>query len=202
MKNNFIENCYKSIEENSYISFTVQEFSLLNESAILEILNVFSGKYMFRLPENEIQFFEWLKQNDLAVWNDIWCDDIAAPYLVSIDLLPVVLNLDGRGFPICDLQTVDNYYFTIDNMVDNESKIIIEASQNLFRNKKKLTPTQMLALEISIAPIDIWHFAYKHKIALETAKEAVDLLVADNALVHLKEAEYIAPFVNFEGVVS
>jgi len=198
MKNNFIENCYKSLEKYNYIYFTNEEFDSLNEDTVNEILNEFSGRFLFRLPEAEIKFFEWLKENDLAVWNDIWSDEISEPYLVSVNLLPVIMNLDGRGFPICDLQTVDNYYFSMDNMVDNESKILIEASQDLFRNNKSLSPAQMLALEISLDPIDIWHFAYKHKIDLEVAKEAVHSLVADYALVHLKEAEYIAPFVNFD----
>jgi len=196
-KNNFIEICYKSLKKYNYIYFTDREFSSLVEDTVNEILNEFSGKCMLRLPEEEIIFFEWLKENDFAVWNDIWNDEISETYLVSIDLLPVIMNLDGRGFPICDLQTVDNYYFSINNMVDKESKILIEASQELFKNNKSLTPAQMLALEISLEPIDIWHFAYKHKIKLEVAKEAVNLLVADNALVHLKEAEYITTFVNF-----
>jgi len=196
-KNNFIEICYQRLKENKYIHFTVEEFDLLDKNIISEILNEFSGKFLFRLPETEITFFEWLKENDFEVWNDIWNDGIAENYIVSIDLLPVIMNLDGRGFPICDLQTVDNYYFSIENMADKESKILIEASQELFKNNKSLTVSQLLALEISLAPIDIWHFAYRHKINLKTAKEAVQLLVADEVLVHLKEAEYISPFINF-----
>ena len=201
MAKNIIEICYNLLKKYNYIYFTDEEFSLLNDDAIEAILNEFSGKCMLRLHVTEIKFFEWLKQNDLAVWNDIWLNDnnelAEEPYLVSIDLLPVIMNLDGRGFPICDLQTTDNYYFTLNNMVDRESKILIAASQELFRSNKSLTPAQMLALEISLDPIDIWHFAYKHRIELDIAKSAVHSLVADNALVHLKEAEYIAPFVNF-----
>jgi hypothetical protein len=117
--------------------------------------------------------------------------------MVSINLLPIVLNLDGRGLPICDLQTTANYYFCIKNMVDEESKIIIEAAQDLFKNKKPLTVPQLLALEISLDPIDIWHFAYKHEIDLNVAKAAVTQLVDDGALVHLKEYEYLIPFIHF-----
>ena len=56
---------------------------------------------------------------------------------------------------------------------------------------------QLLALQISAEPIDIWHFAYKNKFEIETAKKAAESLVEDNALVHFKEAEYLAQFVDF-----
>jgi hypothetical protein len=200
-KSNLIEICNKSLKKYKYIYLSEKEFSLLNENIINKILNKFSGKCMIRLPESEIIFFEWLKENDFTVWNDIWNDSNnelnTEPYLVSINLLPVIMNLDGRGLPICDLKTTDNYYFTLNNMLDKESKILIEASQELFKKNKSLTPAQMLALEISLDPIDMWHFAYKHKISLDIAKEAVNSLVADNALVHLREAEHIAPFIHF-----
>jgi len=108
-----------------------------------------------------------------------------------------VVNKDGRGLPICDLQTTDNYFFSIDNMVDEESKIIIEVAEELCRQNKPLTIPQLLAFEISFEPIDIWHFAYKHKIELGVAKNAVEQLVNDGALVHLKEYEYLIPFIHF-----
>ena len=202
MQNKIIESCSKSIEKTNFIYLNENEFPLLNDKIISEILDKFGGKYLIRLPESEISFFEWLKINDYNVWQDIWlndtvdnnCDEI---YLVSVNLLPVFMNLDGRGLPICDLQNTENYFFTMAQMVDEESKLMIEATQELFRNHKPLTVAQMLALEISLDPIDIWHFAYKHKIDLEQAKEAVKTLVEDNALVHLKEAEYIVPFIHF-----
>ncbi|MPM47464.1 hypothetical protein SDC9_94174 [bioreactor metagenome] len=192
-----IRNCYKSLNERKYIYLTEAEFAALDEETILLILEEFSGKSLIRLPESEIQFFEWLKICDFDVWKDLWQEDSENIYVVSATLLPVFMNLDGRGLPICDLQTTDNYFFTIDNMVDEESKIVIEVAQELFKKNKKLTIAQLLALEISIDPIDIWHFAYKYKLDLEVAKEAVRTLVEDNVLVHLTEAEHIAPFVLF-----
>jgi len=54
----------------------------------------------------------------------------------------------------------------------------------------------LLALEISVSPIDIWHFAYKHKVPLRDAKAAVAQLVDDHALVHITDAEHLARFIN------
>jgi hypothetical protein len=188
----------QSLDTFGYIKLSDEEWNTLDADQILEILNTYGGKRMMLLLEAEIAFFEWLKQNDEPVWNDLWlADDDTQPYLVSVDLLPVVLNKDGRGFPICDLQTTDNYFFSIKNMVDEESKLMIEAAKELFQKRRPMTAAQLLALEISLDPIDIWHFAYKHHIALSEAKQAVASLVEDNALVHLKEAEYVTPFIHF-----
>jgi hypothetical protein len=212
-----LKNARDSIKSKKYIHLTEAEYSQLDDKLMNLLLAEFAGKYMIRLPEAEIDFFEWVKTNDYAVWNDIWNDlyieendEVAAetnshseyvaadvPYLVSIDLLPLLLNKDGRGFPICDLQTTDNYFFTMDNMVDEESKLLIEAVRELFWKNEQMTVGQMLALEISLEPIDIWHFAYKYKLDINTAKSAVKTLVDDNVLVHLCEAEYVAPFIHF-----
>lgn len=195
-----IKFCENSIAENGYICFPENKLKTISDEEIILILDKFSGNAMMLLPQKEISFFEWLKQNDEKVWLDIWQDDIPEyknKYIVSIDFLPLILNKDGRGYPICDLQTTENYYFTKNQMIDQESEIIIEAARELFKTKKKMTLAQILALEISMEPIDIWHFAYKYNVSLEEAKAAVDVLVSDGALVHLKEAEHISSFINF-----
>jgi len=189
---------YASIKQNKYIDIPEDILLILEVEHIKAILKEFSGHQMIKLPRKEILFFEWLKENDIKIWNDLW--NSVAPnekYLVSINLLPLLLDQEGRGFPICDLLENDNYYFTEKQMVDEESKIIIETARELFRQNKQLTIAQLLALEISFAPIDIWHFSYKYKINLEEAKKAVEILVSDNALVHLKSAEHLAHFIEF-----
>jgi hypothetical protein len=55
-----------------------------------------------------------------------------------------------------------------------------------------------LALEISMGAIDIWHFAYKHKIDLTQAKKAVSDMVDDGVLVHLTESEHLIPFLHLD----
>src|SRR5690606_31493663 len=101
------------------------------------------------------------------------------------------------GFPICDLTEQENYYFIETHMVGDEGKTMMETSQKLFMDQKGLSLAQLLALEISIAPIDIWHFAYKHGLDIDVCKKEVKQMADEGILVHLTEAEHIAPFINF-----
>jgi hypothetical protein len=194
---NTIDNCVHLGDEQLF-NFSVDEINF--------IVSEFGGKRMVKLPQAETIFFEWFKINDPDVWDDLWNDnkydeeDYAVSdelYSVSITLLPYILDDSGRGFPICDLINNDNYYFHIDNMIGEESKIIIDSAKELFRNTQKITIAQLLAIEISIAPIDIWHFAYKHKLNLNEAKKSVQELIDDDALVHLTQAEYLIQFLPF-----
>jgi hypothetical protein len=152
----------------------------------------FEHAQMFRLPEFEIEFFKWVKETDPLVWNDLWKDE-EDPYVVSLEFMPRLLEQDGRGFPICDLQTIDNYYFAPQLMVDTESDVMVEAAKARFVERRGLTPSQLLALEVHYGGIDIWHFSYKHQIELQEAKDAVASLVEDQVLVHLTDAEHLAP---------
>lgn len=52
-------------------------------------------------------------------------------------------------------------------------------------------------LEITIAPIDIWRFAYNHRFDVQSVKDAVAVLVEDKILVHLTDAEHLAHFIDF-----
>lgn len=181
---------------------------LVNEDKVLEIPNEIFSKMekeygellqkefnytrLMRLPDPEVQFFEWLKENDRLVWNDLWQDEELG-YVISIEFLPKLLEKDGRGFPICDLRTIDNYYFTPQLLVDKESDVLVEAAKVRFKEKQALPTNQLLALEIHFGGIDVWHFAYKHKIDLAEAKKAAHSLVEDQILIHLTEAEHIAP---------
>jgi hypothetical protein len=157
----------------------------------------FTATRMLKLPQSEIDFFNWLKENDPDVWSDIWGDDDGS-YTVSIEFLPMLLEKDGRGFPICDLQNVDNYYFMPQLLVERESDVMVEAAKVRFIEKRGLTPSQLLALEIHFGGIDVWHFAYKHKIDLGEAKAAVASLVEDQILVHLTDAEHLAPILELK----
>ncbi len=190
-----LEYCEKFIEEKKPIIFSEDQFKAMTDEDARAIVARFGDKGLFRLPYSEIYFFEWLKEADSKVWEDLWTSEMDEPYIVSLTFLPKMLLKDGRGFPICDLLSVDNYYFTQSHMVDEESKILIETAKTRFLDKEPLTVAQLLALEISMDPIDIWHFAFKHSIDLQEAKEAVAKLVEDKALVHLTLAEYLAPFV-------
>jgi len=191
IKNSTISENKLEFQENDFAKFSYENAQYIDENT--------GKRFLFKLPNSEIQFFDWLREVDPLVWNDLWkSDDLnESPYYVSTIFLPLIIENKDRGFPICDLRTVDNYYFTIDHMVDEESKVFMDVSKAKLENRSRMTTTELLSLEISIAPIDIWHFAYKFKLDLNQCKEAVHSLSKDNALVHLREAEHIAPFIKF-----
>lgn len=189
-----IDYCRSSIESNDYIKFDDSVFASITEDQAKYIASLFAGDTLMKLPSAEIAFFEWLKEVDLPVWNDLWADDAREPYLVGTVFLPKLIVKDGRGFPICDLINNDNYYFSMAFMPDLEAQVIIESAKTRFLGKSGLTAAHLLALEISMDPIDIWHFAYKHGVDLNVAKRAVAELVEDKAIVHLTEAQHIAVF--------
>lgn len=192
-----LELCTRQIAENSIIDLPENVFASLTPEQANTIVTHFHGNAFLRLPMKERTFFDWLRIHDEQVWKDLWGDDsIGPPYIVSIVFLPMLLD-DVRGFPICDLETVDNYYFTNDHFISDEADVLIEASKERFLAQKSLTVSQLLALEISLSPIDIWRFAYHHKIDLEQAKGAVQRLSDEKMLLHLKTSDDLADFVEF-----
>lgn len=192
-----IDEWCKSQENNKIINIPEEYYKNINSEQAKYIAEYFNNSAFIKLPEYEIKFFEWMKIEDPKVWNDLWQSEMNEPYIVSVSFLPILIHEVKRGFPICDLLENTNYYFTMDHMSDEESKVYIETSTVRFMDGKSLTLPQLLALQISAEPIDIWHFAYKNKVSIEEAKQAAHSLVEDDALVHFKEAEYLAQFVDF-----
>lgn len=192
-----IENC---INDDFHLEFDKEIYRLINRENVDSLYSKLSNKIkLMYLPHHEINFFEWLRENDLKVWEDLWkTDDInEKPYLVSFSFLPYLIKEKERGFPICDLRNNDNYYFTEKQMVDAESKTIIEAAKQRFNDREKMEIAHQLALEISTGGIDVWHFAYKYNVEVKEVKKAVKILVDDNALVHLTDAEHLAALMEF-----
>ena len=199
-KNELIVRTEDCIDDSNILELDDSLIQYFDKELASEVVNKFSHKVILMvLPESEVLFFEWLKKNDREVWNDLWeTDDISErKYLVSLSFLPLLISEKQRGFPICDLKETDNYYFSMKHMVDAESSALIEASKKRFQNKEKMEIHHLLALEISVGAIDIWHFAYKYALNIEDAKKAVKMLVDDNALVHLTDAEHLAPLIDF-----
>lgn len=169
----------------------------MTEDQAAYVVDYFNKSALIKLPDYEIKFFEWLKIYDPTVWHDLWDGELNDPYIVSISFLPFLIHSVKRGFPICDLLNCDNYYFSLAHMSDEESKVYMETSRSRYMNNQSITLPQLLALQISAEPIDIWHFAYKNGITIDEAKSAAHDLIEDNALVHFKEAEYLAKFIDF-----
>lgn len=184
--------CLQQMDTEEIIKVPEEIFASITHEQAEQVAITLSGKKMVYLPQKEIVFFEWLKEKDPAVWEDLWGDDLYPPYVVSASLLPYLIEEDSNGFPICDLEKNTNYFFSLKFMQDEEAQVIIEAARNRLLAKMPLELSHRLALEVSLAPIDIWHFAYKYDIEIEDAKKAVDELVDDYALVHLKDAEHIS----------
>ena len=188
----------KFISKEGYLELPDKLFKELSLDEANEIKSLRKPD-IFKLPDWEIEFFEWLKKEDPEVWDDLWKDDniTQRAYYVSTIFLPLIVDDNDRGFPICDLENTDNYYFTPKHVVDEESKVMIEVANRKFKKRERLTHTELLAFEISLGAIDIWHLAYKYKLKLTECKKAVKKLVEDGALVHLKESEHLVPFIEF-----
>lgn len=195
--NELINYCRESIEKLDYIRFEDEIYNSLSREQAEMLAIYFASDTLMYLPKYEIRFYEWLRKNDSDVWEDLWGDKTDQAYLVGCSFLPRLIGNEGRGFPICDLEKNENFYFAPSHMTDEESKVLIETAKTRFLNKEKLSTAQLLALEISMDPIDIWHFAYKHQLPLEEAKAAVYNLVEDRALVHLTDAAHVAMFINW-----
>jgi hypothetical protein len=131
------------------------------------------------LPAREQQFFAWLRENDPAVWNDLWGDD--EEYLVSIGYLPELLP-KRRGFLICDLAEQQNFYFTEESITPEEGKLFLDAALDIVRENGQLAMEQAFVIEAWRAPIDQWRFAYNYRIPLDQVKKMVLWLISEGIL--------------------
>lgn len=187
----------RNIKDN-IIEFPDNFYKELDFEGSQIIKNYFPQNTFFKLPKHEIDFFEWLKINDKSIWDDLWsAEDIHKPYYVSLTFFPLLVKQGYRGFPICDLLSNDNYYFVPNHLASKEAEIFAESAKTIYMNKDEMTIPQLLAMEISLEPIDIWHFSYKHKISIDESKKAVSSLVDDELLIHLKSANHLIPFIDF-----
>jgi hypothetical protein len=169
-------------------------FGFINTTNSKAIISHFHSHTFMQLPESEIAFFQWLQSIAPEVWDDLWKTDAHdEPYIVSISLLTDILQ-HNRGFPICDLMTTDNYYFTSEHFIKGESDDFIQAIENKILSESPLSLSQLLAWEIYTAPIDIWRFSYIHNVPLRDAKKAVHELVEDRILIHLRTSAELSAY--------
>ncbi|MCX6156104.1 MAG: hypothetical protein NT007_18300 [Candidatus Kapabacteria bacterium] len=192
-----IQICTESYEKLGYIELDQELWQIISPDQANIISKEFSSSMLIKLPPEEISFFDWLKVHDYPVWLDLWDGADEDIYRVGVAFIPLLILKNGRGFPICDLLQNDNYFFTQHHLLTDESKMVLESSKEIILAKRKLTAAQALVLEISIAPLDIWHFAYRHQISIEKAKAAVRELIDDNAIVHQTRADELAEFIDF-----
>lgn len=179
-----------------YLTIPEEIYQSIDNKTAIQIVEQFYGKLLIKFPAREIKFFEWLKIEAPAIWNDLWANAEDDLYFVSITFLPVLVD-KAIGFPICDLLENDNFFFTPEHIEGAEAKMIVDSIMKRFMNRDTLTLAQSLLLNISAMPTDIWHFAYNNNVTLDDVKEAVRELVDENLLIHLTDAEHLAGFIKF-----
>jgi hypothetical protein len=194
MINELIEIKKKQYSEEGFLQFSDSEIDQLDAKGIDQIENAFKGYGILKLPPKEIEFFDWLKENDEAVWIDLWETD-EDPYKISIEFLHHFIK-DENGFPICDLENEDNYWFCMKHIKPKGKQHFEEINQKL-KNNQKLNFKELLLYEIVQNSIDIWHFSYRYKIDLKKAKELIDDLHANDILVHLSDREDLLKYIDF-----
>ena len=177
------------------INISDEQIAALTPSDIIEMKNHFGGNTFMKLPEKEILFFEWLKKEDPDVWLDLWSNEEEA-YIVSTLFLNQ-LTADANGFPICDLIRNDNYFFTERHIKIPDGVAALQEAIQKITSHKTLTVGEALLYEAYCAPIDIWRFAYRHHIPLQSAKNAVDTLDHAALLVHLTKSEDLIDYIDF-----
>jgi len=190
---NLLEEKEKELIKRHYLSFSPEELLLLDEYSVEIVKNRFQGRAMMLLPQSEIAFFNWLKENDRPVWDDLWQDEEEI-YLVSIDFLHHFIG-DGNGFPICDLIDENNYWFCSRHIKPKAMEKMGEIGKKV-ENHSKLSFEEGLLIEIARGSIDLWHFCYRYNLPLELAKQKIENLHSEDLLVHLKDREDLVKYLD------
>jgi len=175
------------------LQFSQEELDQLNEKDAQSLENHFRGHTMMILPDSEIKFFEWLKEMDYAVWNDLW-NEQENSYLVSIDFLHHFLQ-NQNGFPICDLIEQENFWFSVKHIKPRGRELFESIKEKLERDVK-FTFEEALLYEIALGSIDIWHFCYRYKYPIQDAKQKVLQMHQDDLLVHLGNREDLVGYLD------
>jgi hypothetical protein len=148
---------------------------------------------MMELPAEEIDFFIWLKENDLPVWDDLWKEE-EEHYRVSLDFLHHFIQ-NGNGFPICDLIDVDNYWFHSRHLKPKALEKMDEIQEKL-DGKGSLSFEEGILIEIARGSIDLWHFCYRYKLLISVAKKKIEIMHREDLLVHLSSREDLVKYLD------
>jgi len=182
----------EQLKNNNYIEFTDDEIQSMRPDEAQFFVERYHGFALMKMPQAEIEFFEWLKKNDNSVWNDIW-ENEPDLYLVSTDLIPTFLK-GSNGFPICDLIDEDNYWFS-ERHIKPKGRQELEAISLKAKNREKLLITELFLIELLQAPIDIWHFCYRYNLPVQSMKVKIEDMVSSGWLVHLTDREDLVKYI-------
>ncbi len=182
----------EQLAKQHFIEFTDEEISDIPPEDVHDLIRRLEGCCLMKLPPFEISFFEWLRHADPPVWNDLWADE-ENEYLVSVDFLRQLHN-QRSGFPICDLQDEDNFWFCKQHLKPQAVEMIPDILDKL-ENKKKLKLHEAFILAVHTSPIDVWHFAYNYKLKLQTMKSLIEELDMRGLIVHLTDSEDLVRYI-------
>ncbi|MBD3224135.1 MAG: hypothetical protein GF313_05360 [Caldithrix sp.] len=183
----------QQLKQNNYIEFNDRDIRKMRQDEARHVIEYFSGYTMMKLPPSEVEFFEWLKEADPPVWEDLW-SDVEDIYKVSIDFLSQFIG-EQNGFPICDLIDQPNYWFTNRHIKPKGIERLEEATEKI-QAGQKLQIVDLILYELSIAPIDVWHFCYRHNLPVFRVKQTIDDMVSEGWLVHLTDREDLAKYID------
>lgn len=178
----------RSYQDGTILELPQEVFAGLSQEQAQQLADKYGSKTLLRLPQSERDFFEWLRLQSPEIWADLWENDLLDEdevYTVGFGMLPE-LCVHDRGFPICDLQQYQNYYFTIGHIHSEEALPYVEAAQQKMEDNVPLDPAEVFILELRRAPLDVWRFAYNYQLPLKLALKAVHQLLDDGLL--LKES--------------
>lgn len=190
---NLIEAKETMLESKGYLHFSSEELSKLDSMGAKKIEEHFHGHGMMELPDDEVLFFEWLKQNDRPIWDDLWKNE-DQPYRISIDFLHHFIK-HHNGFPICDLVHVDNYWFTGRHIKPNGMEKMETIGQKV-KNGETLSFAEAFLVEIFRGSSDLWHFCYRYKVQVEVAKKRIDDMQYDDLIVHLTNRDDLVKYLD------
>ncbi|MDH7515793.1 MAG: hypothetical protein QHI48_07970, partial [Bacteroidota bacterium] len=157
------------------------EVDALSDEDIADLQKRHGARVLLRMPPRERRFFDWLHEEDPDVWKDLWGDD--EEMLVALSFLADFRD-GGRGFTICELESVPNYFFTAEHIRKPAVEMLGEILDRAERGEE-LAIGEGLLFEMLNGPIDIWHFAYRYGIPLARAKAAAEELAEHGWIVHL-----------------
>ncbi len=181
-------------KQQNFLSFQNEELAQLSREEIRHLMDFFHGYTLMKLPQTEIDFFEWLKQTDRPVWDDIWGDE-ENQYLVSVDLLEQVFTPNSR-FPMCDLIDLPNFWFSPEHIKPEGAEAMIDIGTRVEAGQR-LELEEELLLRIAEASMDIWHYGYEHQIDIERLKAAIEEMVFRGWIVHLPDREDLIKYLDF-----
>lgn len=179
-------------QQDGYLQFSAQELAAIRTDEVNHVIDFFHGYSLMKLPQSEIDFFEWLKKYDTAVWNDLWGEDVDL-YLVSTDFLRQLTG-NSPQFPICDLVDQENYWFCKRHI---KPKGMEQLEETLLKidGGLELGLAELFLFEVSVANTDIWHFTYHHNLDLQEMKEVISDMVYEGWLVHLPDREDLVKYI-------